>query len=455
MLQIQVQIIITKVLLEISMFINRIIPLSNGNYLMWGADYVNGLVELFDGYNNLKLGNYYAYHGPPDGPPPYPAFGDCIKEVNVIDDNLFHVKFVTCPISFFPIRLNAETAENPIIDVYANTNSSQSGRKPFLNVSPTGPNPIEEKQYSAKVWLNEPDAFQINDKYFVSRHFEVSPIATTPDITANVKLYFTQAEFDSYNSLTSNQLKLPTGQNDTAGKHNLQIVKYAGTSSTNYGLPDSYAGSQTIINPKDTDIIWNGSMWEVGFNVTGFSGFFVSTEFEMPLPSKLESFTVKNIGNENELNWQTSKEINTQSFQIERSIDALKFEKIGEVIANNNEKNNYQFIDKSPKNYSTIYYRLKMNDLDGSYTFSKIISIANKAQSISITPNPVTDKLTVNFGDNDKYLNSNCKLLNSLGQLIKEFKIMKPSMELDLFELPTGIYYLVLNDGNKIKFLKN
>lgn len=65
------------------------------------------------------------------------------------------------------------------------------------------------------------------------------------------------------------------GPGDLSGIGNLLVEQRAGRSSDGTGLPDTYSGTVTTINPNDLDIIWNAIdlRWEVSFDASGFSGF--------------------------------------------------------------------------------------------------------------------------------------------------------------------------------------
>ena len=142
----------------------------------------------------------------------------------------------------------------------------------IATVLPNGASPVSGSTV-AKVWIEPTQPVQ-----YVKRHYEINPAANATTATANVTLYFTQAEFDDFNAI--NAVKLPTGAADAAGISNLLIEKRSGVSSDGTGLPNTYTGSVITINPADASIIWNTtySRWEVSFDITGFSGFFVKTQ---------------------------------------------------------------------------------------------------------------------------------------------------------------------------------
>ncbi|MCS7054030.1 MAG: S8 family serine peptidase, partial [Ignavibacterium sp.] len=93
---------------------------------------------------------------------------------------------------------------------------------------------------------------------------------------------------------------------------------------------------------------------------------------QYPLPIELTDFFVKRNGNLVQLNWVTATEVNSFLFEIEKMV-GKDWTKIGQVYAsgNSNSPKYYSFVDKSLNN-GLIFYRLKMIDIDGSFTYSNI-----------------------------------------------------------------------------------
>lgn len=124
---------------------------------------------------------------------------------------------------------------------------------------------------TAKVWLANPEST------YVARRYEITPSTNPTTATGKVTLYFTQAEFDAYNA--TNSVKLPTSPSDAAGKANVLIDKFAGTSSDNSGSTFSYSNGFVTLTPSVENVKWNATYqyWEVTIDTVGFSGFFVRT----------------------------------------------------------------------------------------------------------------------------------------------------------------------------------
>ncbi len=111
------------------------------------------------------------------------------------------------------------------------------------------------------------------------------------------------------------------------------------------------------------------------------------------LPLTLISFNVEKKGNKNALiSWQTANEINTHYFNVERALGNNNFRNIFSVNANDGSVTyNYNTIDDNLIENGTYFYRLKMVDKDGSFTFSNIkkIVINNENTNLSAYPNPI------------------------------------------------------------------
>lgn len=114
------------------------------------------------------------------------------------------------------------------------------------------------------------------------------------------------------------------------------------------------------------------------------------------LPLRLTSFTSLLHGNVVILQWSTAQEQNTSHFDIERSFDGQNFIKTGNSLnakGSSEISSEYKFVDNLPGiNVSRVYYRLKMIDNDGRFTYSPVRSVNNTNQSLTIYPNPVTNK---------------------------------------------------------------
>ncbi len=126
-----------------------------------------------------------------------------------------------------------------------------------------------------------------------------------------------------------------------------------------------------------------------------------------PVDVKLSSFTAILLNNNGLLTWISETEINSSHFEIERSDDAIKFEKRGTVNSSGNSstKKTYNYSDPINTAAKVVYYRLKMVDVDGKYNYSKIIAIKLNGsfsnENISVYPNPFIADIKVKLSSQD------------------------------------------------------
>jgi hypothetical protein len=307
----------------------------------------------------------------------------------------------------------------------------------IATVTSSGPIPIAGST-TIKVWVQSTQPAK-----FVKRHYQISPEADAAIATGRVTLYFTQKEFDDFNNDVSNTIKLPTKWDDATGISHLVIEKRPGISSDDSGLPGTYTGTPETIDPDDEDIVWNATLgrWEVTFDVTGFSGFFVKSILT-PLPVHLIRFTATREAQSNLLSWATASEVNTDQFEVQRSSNAKTFWKIGAVTAAGSGRNVYSFFDETP--YSgTNYYRLKMFDLDGTYSYSKIISLSNGRPGLTVYPNPSHGIVAIQ----GTIVGDKVVLTDMQGRTLQQIEVTQNSFVLDLSKYPTGVYLLKTTSG--------
>lgn len=120
----------------------------------------------------------------------------------------------------------------------------------------------------------------------------------------------------------------------------------------------------------------------------------------IPLPVELVYFTATVRNNQAHLEWLTASELDNDRFEIERSLDARSFEKVGTVKGKGTTslETKYQFTDRTPVQ-GTVYYRLKQVDTDGQFAYSNVIAVNAKGLARELAtqayPNPFQDVIKV------------------------------------------------------------
>lgn len=295
----------------------------------------------------------------------------------------------------------------------------------------------------------KPSVLEMGTVQFVQRHYVIVPEADQTTSSATVKLYFTQAEFDAFNSVTTGR-KLPASAEDIDGKGNLLIVEFHGTSPN--ALPGTYSGPTEPIDPADENIVWNPALnrWEVTFDVNGFSGFFITNMDALPL--KLVSFSAKAVENRTRLDWLTSEEANTSHFEIQRSGDARQWTTLpDQPKAAGNGSARYQSLDRQPLP-GLNYYRLKMVDLDGTFAYSHIVTADFKAQPViqwTVYPNPAQGRLYLEIV-NVASTGGTAEIFNASGSLVASQLFTGTHAEINSHKLRTGTYVLKVHYAGQV-----
>jgi chondroitin AC lyase len=163
------------------------------------------------------------------------------------------------------------------------------------------------------------------------------------------------------------------------------------------------------------------------------------------VPLHLISFTGSVLQDgKNQLQWKTSNEDNVDYYSIERSDNGNGFSNLLRQKAVGKGDNNYQIFDETPLS-GFNYYRLKMFDKDGRYTYSNIIRLKNNSTvSFSIFPNPAKSNLTVTHPAGDQ--NSYIRLSQTDGKILLTQRISVGTLQstLNISALTPGIYFITV-----------
>ena len=217
--------------------------------------------------------------------------------------------------------------------------------------------------------------------------------------------------------------------------------------------------------------IFGGTLYKMNLDGSGFTllhAFDDQTEGEsvssildlngnFVLPVELISFTAEKRRQTTLLTWKTAQELNSDRFEIQRSVDRVNFTTLGTVASrgNTNSLSTYSFTDSDPLT-GVNYYRLKQIDIDGSSTYSKLVSVTFEGnERLVIFPNPASDRLNIRIPQGNKY--SMIHVTDASGKLVLQKTISSSSTaDLDIRGLPKGVYVLQLIGDDTLEklFLK-
>ena len=196
---------------------------------------------------------------------------------------------------------------------------------------------------------------------------------------------------------------------------------------------------------------------DVANNQTDLAG---SQTITGSLPLTLLSFTASTANAQAvKLQWATTSEINTKHFEVEWSGNGQQFTNIASLPAagNSSQTLQYNYLHSQPVRGNN-FYRLKMVDIDGRFTYSPVIVINSAAasSSVKIFPNPVTDILQLSI-QSEKRETIVYKLYSADGKFIasKKAELMKGSnlLSWNIQHLIPGNYFLSAT-GNRFETIK-
>lgn len=279
----------------------------------------------------------------------------------------------------------------------------------------------------------------------VSRVYEITPANDAATASGTITLYFTQAEFTAYNAANISLHKLPLPDKDDP----LMNEKFA-----NIRIRKTSGGVTTIITPGVVN--WNAGLerWELSFDVTGFSKFYVFTPDNTSLPLRLINFTAQAENCTAHIAFTTAEESGVSHFELEQSTDGSVWLQTTIIPARNTTGESRYPVNVNI-NSALNFYRLKMVDRDGTITYSKIIRLnaplSCSDQNIKLYPNPAGDILYLeNVHAGDMYT-----VYDNAGRVMIQGRISKAIQDIDATRLVMGMYTItIVNKNGGIRALK-
>jgi len=219
------------------------------------------------------------------------------------------------------------------------------------------------------------------------------------------------------------------------------------------------AGLTWVTNgPLPTDVY--------SYNMSTLDGEQVDLEFEndgdcpsTPLPIELVGLKGQNEGDYNQLSWETITEQNSDHFEVQRSSNGTDFVRIGQVQAAGNslQARSYDFQDNEPI-IGMGYYRLKMVDIDGSFSYSNVVAIAiTLRDDIAVFPVPAFTEVNMVYDAASKG-EITVNIVDALGKVLMtnvENTVQGfNQFQYDVSQLSVGAYFINVIDGNEAPIVR-
>jgi hypothetical protein len=189
-------------------------------------------------------------------------------------------------------------------------------------------------------------------------------------------------------------------------------------------------------------------------NVVSSFGYFVIGSTSFVLPMHFISVSAQRKTGATTVRWQTARETNVAYYEVERLNASGIFNKIGSVKSNNSQlETGYEYIDALPL-VGVAMYRIRSVDVDGQYTFSKVVSVSesNNTPGLQVLNNPAHEAIYITASDayKGKY---QYELLSAAGQLIQSGVLSISGNDVVAIPLSikttTGIYLLNIKNEER------
>ena len=204
--------------------------------------------------------------------------------------------------------------------------------------------------------------------------------------------------------------------------------------------------------PKITYCITSTNIAPVGFltiyfhSLGAFNGNTCSVPSGGPLPVKLSSFFAKRNNNTVTLNWHTETEINSKEFILERKTGNAYTAIATIATANKSTGSSYSYLDNNSSK-GVSQYRLKIVDLDGSFSYSEMRAVkgTSTVSDFTVFPNPSNGNAKITISDISEP--TDVQLVDLSGRVLKNIS-MNNSNSVELNSLQKGMYMIRIVNKN-------
>ncbi|MBL7726840.1 MAG: T9SS type A sorting domain-containing protein, partial [Dinghuibacter sp.] len=286
--------------------------------------------------------------------------------------------------------------ENSVIPTYGNTFASNCGI--IATVVPQGVSPISG-MVNACVYTytkagRHPGAYTV----YAPRVYDIEPAANATTATARVTLYYTQSDFDEYDTELGYDALPNSGSDPDLVNKKVYMVLTKYSNNTAFG---SFSDPGSFINPNDADIVWNSARnwWEISFDNTGFSEFYLHTGVSI-LNDKQPRLSASARTGYNELNWMLPCGSNIQEVYLQKQMPGGAFNTIRRYMAASVPCGRTVFEKDHSITEGASYYRLVSRNTQAQETISPLVKVEQQLTlpgMASIQPNPVNNLLLLRY----------------------------------------------------------
>lgn len=307
-----------------------------------------------------------------------------------------------------------------------------------------------------------------NGQYYHNRNITIKPVNTTQPDSAIVRFYFLDTETEALIAATG-----CGGCTKPAQVVELGVSKFTHTDKNiEDGDIDNNTGGEWLFVAADRAVkVPFDKGYYAEFKVRNFSEFWLNNggpDRNTPLPVQLLAFnaTKTSDGKNAELTWATASEAGVTRFEIQvakgnEALNNQQFVTLGFLPANGapGVERHYHYTDAESNKSGVRYYRLKIAEADGSFTYSDIRPVLfNAEMNWQLYPNPSAGEMYFVY-QAEAGSKVPLRIFDATGRLVKQTEfsgngfIQKQLLVLPRATFPAGLYLIEAGTGkNKSAF---
>ena len=167
------------------------------------------------------------------------------------------------------------------------------------------------------------------------------------------------------------------------------------------------------------------------------------------VPSRIQ-LSAEGTDNLIEVSWDAAYESNTLGYELERSVNGKRFEKLVsyKAISASDDPASYVFLDQDVYPNELLYYRVKLLDQEGGYEYSavKTAKLFKRDLNFELVDHPTQDWKKLLIINSNATADGLIEAYNAKGELvIKQAQSIKKGetiSNIDMTALPQGVYFI-------------
>ena len=314
---------------------------------------------------------------------------------------------------------------------------------------------------SARAFINNSGVRSFNGQYYHNRNITIQPTNTSLNDSSSIRFYFLDTETELL--IAANGCSNCAKPNSA---YELGVSKYSDTDSLEDGSISNNTGTDWMFIPSNkVNKVPFDKGYYAEFKVRNFSEFWLNNggfDLNHALPVELLLFNAVKAANQKDVlvSWRTKGEVNIVRYEVEvaRSNEDLRlnqFIKIADLNAQGSPttEQDYSYVDVEANKTGTRYYRLKIIDQSGAFTYSSLKPVIfTQDYNWQITSNPSRGLFYLLF-QHQTTEKIDIDIMDATGRIVyrNQFTgngfIQKVPLDLQSPKYAAGIYFLRAQSG--------